>query len=330
MEMTNNVVPLKGAKMAPKAVRSKMDTLMMTPAIIDRWVAPPFQRPKKVNEKVKVMAEELKQNGGVISGILTLGTIEGERTTYLIDGQHRVEAFRLSGLAECIADVRICEFEHMGEMGDEFVKLNTALVPMTTDDKLRGMEGSIAAIHNIKMALPFIGYGRNLRKGGNSPLLGMSVALRCWDGASKETPKSNNISAIDIARSISPESTQDLISCLRIVRAAWGDDPENYRLWSGLNLTMVMWLYRKLVVDKERAGGRRYMVLSQEMFKKCLLSVAADRDYADWLVGRNVGERDRSPCYTRLKHIFIQRMKTEMHTDDPKKLKMPQPHWAST
>jgi hypothetical protein len=220
--MTTNVVPLKGAKTAPKAVSSKMETLILTHALIDKWVAAPFQRPLKVNKKVIEFAEELKANGGMINGILTLGTIVGERTIYLLDGQHRKEGFVISGLTECIADVRVCEFEHMGEMGDEFVKLNSQLVRMSTDDILRGMEGSIPAIHNIKMALPFVGYGKNLRKGGNSPLVGMALVLRCWDGASRETPKTNNHPAIDLAREITPESTQDLIGCLRLVKSAWG------------------------------------------------------------------------------------------------------------
>jgi hypothetical protein len=86
-----------------------------------------------------------------------------------------------------------------------------------------------------------------------------------------------------------------------------------------------MWLYRKLVLDKER-GVRRYVVLNADLFKKCMMSVAANADYADWLLGRAIGERDRGPCYTRLKHIFLERLKVELHKDN---LKMPQPHWAT-
>jgi hypothetical protein len=36
------------------------------------------------------------------------------------------------------------------------------------------------------------------------------------------------------------------------------------------------------------------------------MSVSANTDYVDWLVGRNLGERDRTPAYGRLKTIFVQ------------------------
>ncbi len=94
----SEVVMMKGMKQAPKAARSKMDTLMLTPSITEAWLAPPFQRPLKINERVRAIALDLRHNGGVIDGILTLGTIEGDTALYLLDGQHRVAAFRISEL----------------------------------------------------------------------------------------------------------------------------------------------------------------------------------------------------------------------------------------
>jgi hypothetical protein len=79
-------------------------------------------------------------------------------------------------------------------------------------------------------------------------------------------------------------------------------------------------------MDKER-GIKRYVVLNADLFKKCLMSVAANSDYSDWLVGRQIGERDRSPCYARLRSIFTDRLRNEMHTNA---IKFPQPHWMSS
>lgn len=315
---------LKGAKQPPKAIRSKMDTLILTPKVIDSWVSPPFQRPLKINEKVRTIAEELKHNGGVIDGVLTLGAIAGGPDVYLLDGQHRVEAMRISELKECIADVRICAFEHLGEMGDEFVKLNTAIVKMNPDDVLRAMEGIIPAIHNIKEACPFVGY-ENIRRGTAKAVLSMSAAIRSWVGSGSDTPKQHTTSAINVARELSAVEAQELVRFLNIARSAWGDDPQNYRLWTALNLCLCMWLYRKLVLDKER-GVKRYVVLNPDLFKKCLLSVAASGDYVDWLVGRSLSERDRAPCYMRLKGLFVSRLRMELHTD---KVQMPQPAWGA-
>lgn len=319
-------VIFKGIKQPPKAVRSKMDTLILTPKIIDSWVAPPFQRPLKINERVRTIGEELKHNGGVIDGVLTLGTIDGESPVYLLDGQHRIAAMRISELAECIADVRICSFAHMGEMGDEFVKLNTAIVRMSPDDVLRGMEGVIPIIHNIKEACPFVGY-ENIRRGTTSAILSMSSALRTWSGSASETPKQQTTSAVHIAREVSAVEAQELIHFLNLARSAWGNDPQNHRLWTALNLCLCMWLYRKLVMDKDMRGARRYVSLNHDIFRKCLMSVAANADYVDWLIGRSLTERDRMPCYLRLKAIFTGRLKIELHNQKPQ---MPQPHWAAS
>lgn len=90
----------------------------------------------------------------------------------------------------------------------------------------------------------------------------------------------------------------------------------------------MMWMWRRLVLDKERVGNTRYVVLTPDQFKRCAMSVSADANYVDWLLGRNIGERDRSPCYQRLKTIFVQRLAN----DTPKattKPKLPQPAWAS-
>ncbi len=317
---------LKGAKQPPKSVRSKMDTLILTPTLIDSWAHPPFQRPLKVNERVRSIAAELTQNGGVIDGVLTLATIVGEDTVYLLDGQHRIEAMRISDLPKCIADVRICQFDSMAEMGDEFVKLNSAIVKMNPDDVLRAMEGNVPIIHNIREACPFIGYA-NVRRGNakGTAVLSMSAALKLWLGSGRETPSLPTTSAIASAKEIPVASAQDLIRFLTLARQAWGGEPQNFRLWTSLNLGLCMWLYRKLLMDKER-GLKRYVVLNPDLFKKCLMSVAANGDYVDWLVGRALSERDRAPCYMRLKGIFVQRLRLELHTD---KVLMPQPAWGS-
>lgn len=321
----NEVVMMKGMKQAPKAARSKMDTLLLTPELIERWEPPPFQRPLKLNERVRAIAEELKHNGGVIDGVLTLGIIEGDIALYLLDGQHRVAAFRMSELKECIADVRICTFANLGEMGDEFVKLNSSIVRMTPDDVLRGMEGTIPVVHNLKEACNFIAYN-NVRRTEGGPVLSMSAAIRTWFGAAAETPKQKTTSAVVLAREMSASDAQELIKFLNLARAAWGEDPQNYRLWTALNLCLCMWLYRKLVVEKPR-GTARYIHVNHDIFRKCLMSVAANTDYVDWLVGRSLSERNRAPCYLRLKAIFTARLKLEYHNEKPQ---MPQPGWVGT
>lgn len=322
-----NVVPIKGAKMPPKAVQSRMDTLIITPEMVSSWKVPLFQRPVRINVKVQSVTEHIKQTEA-IEGVLTLGALKSDvASLYIVDGQHRVEAFKLSGLSEAIADVRVCVFSDMAEMAEEFVQLNTALVKMRPDDILRGLENSTPALRSIRKACEFVGYD-NIRRGTSSPIVSMSALLRCWSAAGYETPSGSNsgLGASGLAQSLEQSSVQNLIAFLSTAHAAWGRDPEYFRLWGNLNLALCMWLWNRLVLDRDRSGSKRYAVLDIPKFKRCLMSVSADRDHIEWLQGRNLGDRDRSPCYVRLKNIFARRLSEDM---GGKKPSLPSPAWAS-
>ncbi len=320
------IVNLKGRE-APKASRSAMETLLFTREEVEAWLVPPFQRPLRVNDKVRAMSEEMAQDGGIIPGVLTLGVLKGSKTLYIVDGQHRTEAFKLSGLQECIADVRMVTFANMAEMAEEFVNLNSSLVKMRPDDILRGLEGSVPSLKRIRDACDFVGYGQIRRADSKSAVIGMSVLLRCWFASAHETPtsQSGGRNAAMLAHDLDANDCDKLIVFMQIARAAWGTDPEHFRLWGALNLTLTMWLWRQIVLDKER-GVKRYVVLNNDQFKKCLMSMSANSEYLDWLVGRAMNDRDRSPCFVRMKAIFTKRLQQDAPT---KKIQLPQPAWSS-
>lgn len=320
------VVNIRGLREAPVASQSRMETALITPVQAKDWRVPPFQRPLRVNAKVLAMAEEMKANRVEISGVLTLGQIKGDSMVWLVDGQHRREAFLLSGLPEIIADLRLVKFASMAEMAEEFVRLNSSMVKMRPDDILRGLEETIPALAKIRKDCGFVGYDNIRRNNSSAPVLGMSALLRCWAASLGETPSQGGLSASGFATTMTPESTEELIRFLLTAHAAWGRDPEYFRLWSNLNLSVCMWLWRKLVVDRERAGSKRYAVLSIDAFKKCLMSLSASGDYVDWLQGRSLNDRDRAPCYGRLKVIFVKRLTEEAR--DNRRPMLPQPAWA--
>lgn len=319
------IIPLKNSREAPKSARSSMETVILSVKEVEGWKTPPFQRPLRINAKVQAMAESLKQNALEIGGILTLGKLAKDPTTWIVDGQHRLEAFKISGLDEIIADVRICHFDSMAEMAAEFVQLNSSLVKMRPDDVLRGLESSLASLQAIRNQCEFVGYD-NIRRNANTPVLSMSAVLRCWYASLYETPtaSSSGLSAATMAEALDALSTQNLIVFLLTTHSAWGRDPEYFRLWGNLNLAVTMWTWRRLVLDKERSGNKRYVVLTPAQFKLCLMSVSATSDYIDWLQGRNLSDRDRSPCYGRLKSIFVKRL-----SEGSEKPRFPQPAWAS-
>lgn len=323
-----NVVSISGAREAPKSEQSRMDTLIISRAMVNQWKIPPFQRPVRMNEKVRYVTEQIKKTEA-IEGVLTLGRMKSDGALYIVDGQHRIEAFRLAEIDEAIADVRVVTFDSMAEMAGEFVRLNSALVRMRPDDILRGMESDSATLKTIRKSCEFVGYDY-IRRGKSGPIVSMSQVLRCWFAANCETPASSGAhvfgGAAGLAQSFDTLSVQNLIAFLNIAHAAWGRDPEYYRLWSTLNLTLCAWMWNRLVIDRDRIGNKRYAVLNATEFKRCLMSVSADGDYTSWLVGRNLTDRDRSPCYARLKGIFSRRLAEE---SKGKKPALPSPAWAS-
>jgi len=322
----SKVTPITSTlKPAPNS-RSRTETLLIEMRTIAGWKIPPFQRQLRVNEKVREIAENIRHEGGVIPGVITVGILKGGRDAgdYLIDGQHRIEAFRLSECSEAIADVRFMQFDSMAQMGEEFVQLNSNIVRMRPDDVLRGLEASTPVLSHIRQKCPWIGYDQ-IRHGPSSALLSMSTVLRAWDGASGDTPVSSRKSAIHLASEMSMDNVNLMIVVLALCYDAWSLDEASKRLWGALNLGVVMWMWRRLVLDTARTGNMRYIVLRNEQFKRCLMSVAANASYNDWLVGRQMGDRDRAPAYARLRQIFTRRL---LEDKVAPKIQLPGPAWA--
>lgn len=312
---------IKGLKVARGSARKRQDTLRLTLADVDRWKVPPFQRPLKVTPKLREIAEELKENGGVIKGSLLLGVFKGD--TYLVDGQHRIEAFRMSGLDEVYADVRIGDYDSMAEMAEDFAEENSSIVSMGPDDRLRALAVAHRPMQTILAGCPYVGFGM-VRRGEASPILSMSVVLRMWAGSAVETPVSATKGAQTLAEALTDDDAHRIVDFLGTVYGAWGRDAEYNRLWAALNLTLCAWIWRRTVIGKYKAVT---IALTREQFHHCAMRVSASSQYLDWLGGRKLGERDRSPCFQRLRQIFTASLREEGVV--AKKLRFPDPPWST-
>lgn len=305
-----------------KTTRSTVDTIMLTQEIIRQWAAPPFQRPLRVNEKLLGIVEQVKLDGGVIPGILTLGVFD--RTTYIVDGQHRIEAFRLSELDEGFADIRTVHFENMADMAEEFVNLNSKIVALRPDDVLRGLESSLPGLRRLRKECAFVGYDM-VRRNNHSPILSMATVLRVWAAASAEVPVAGSTSAMDRARSFSEDEAEKCARYLNICFKAWGRDPEYSRLWGTLNLGICGWLYRRVVLGDGFTSTKRHIRLSGDEYGKAIMGLSTSDDYMSWLVGRGLVDRDRAPAFNRIKAIIGRRL-----ASGEKKIMFPQPEWATS
>jgi len=310
---------IKPSTEAERSTRTTLDTIEISPHEVKSWKVPPFQRPLRVNDKVRALAVTIKDDSGVIPGILTIGVLDKQR--YILDGQHRREAFLISECLVGYVDVRIAHFDSMAEMGEEFVNLNSQLVRMRPDDILRGLEGTHAPVAKVRRRCPFVGYDM-VRRGERSPMLSMSALLRCWFASAPEVPSAGGLTSVGILSRFTDEEADNVISFLDMAMHAWGRDVEYQRLWLNLNLTLTMWVYRRLVITPYSVRTQK---ITKDLFTKLLMSLSADSNYLDWLVGRQLRDRDRSPCYGRIRASFTGRLLAETG----KKPSFPAPAWAS-
>jgi hypothetical protein len=302
---------------------TKMETKLLSLGEMFSWILPPFQREEVQTKKVIEFADELRTNQGMVGGVILLGVLRGaeESAVYLVDGQQRRKACEISGQAEFIADVCTKHYNSMADMAEDFKRVNGRLVPFKPDDLLRACELSHPTLKQLRDRCPFIGYGNIRRYEDRSPTLSVSIALKCWFGSGQPTPVAQG-QAVALLDQLDEIQSQNLSVFLLMAHKAWGNDRQYGRLWANLNLTMCMYLYRKLVLDP----SNRRVPLPKEMFGKALMSVSANGPYYDWLQGRSITERDRSPCYKRLKSIFVERLTQEYNG---KLFKLPHPDWAS-
>jgi hypothetical protein len=306
--------------------RTRMETRIVYPEEVTNWLLGSFQRDLRPNKKVRAYADKLKGEwGGVMKGIITLGKLinDPKDTTWIVDGQHRIHAFKLSELDECLVDIQTRWFETRAEMAAAYKELNSTLVRQTPDDNLRAMEETVNGLHLIRTSCPAVGYG-NVRRPGNKHMISMSALLRCWAISRSETPgASSQVPAEDLAIALTDVDVRCIIQFMDMASEAWGTDREYHRLWLQLNMSLCMWLYRRLVVDRNRTGKRR-VVLGEDEFRRCLMRLSSTHMYVDWLAGRTMHERERAPAYYRICDAFM----VSLRADGIARPILPRPEWA--
>lgn len=298
--------------------KSVMETILFSREDAKAWILPPFQRNLTHNGKLMEVADLIKRAGGVIPGVLTMGILQEKK--FLVDGQHRREAFLLADLADGMADVRTIVFESMEDMAAEFVRLNSRIVVMKPDDILRAMESSSPTLQQIRESCSFVGYA-NIRRNERAPILSMSQTLRSWRASSLDIPSTCGPPVATVPATMPEEEVDLLCRFLKVAFKAWGRDEAYVKLWNACNLAICMWIWRRIVVSQYSAKSTR---IDDEQYCKCLMSLSADDLYLSWIVGRSLGDRDRGPTYNRIKTIFC----TRLQNDTGKKHILPAPEWA--
>jgi hypothetical protein len=297
-------------------IKTEMLTQRITKSTLDRWAIWQYQRPLRENQKVRKLADVIRREGA-IPGVIVLGRVNGDPTLYRLDGQHRLHAFGLADVESVSCDVRICHFNSAADMGAEYIRINSQLVPQQSDDRLRAISPDSALLTLMAEACPFVSFGRTAQ-------ISASAVIRSWIGSNNQTP---NLSAGSVHEHLeSIEDTEYLIDVLTGLHAAWGLDRETRNLWRPLNLVLCFWLWRRVVSpDRPTGSGHRSTQMSGDMFTTCMRALSANVDYCAYLVGRRFGDRDRGRTYEYIKKLVVARYKYETGM----KPVLPQPPWAS-
>jgi len=311
-----------------KMTRTRVEPAVITEELIKSWKLPGIQRNVIVNAKFLQMVEKIKKDSGVIPGMIVLGEFNGE--IYLVDAQHRLEAFLATGLKEGYAHLRIKQFDTLEELSAEYVGTNSTIRAFRPDDIMRGLEPQSPPLQAIRRRCPFVGYGTLRHTNSSNAFLSMSLLLRCWDMSKSESAGTRSSSAAQAtAEALTLPDAIQCADAANVLAAAWGHDPEVSRLWNGLNLTLCFWIYRRsvLATDEERGTGRhakRATRLSPELFEKAMMSVSANDHYVDWLVGRNNTDKHRPAAIRKLKLMIAARVELETGT----RPLLPNAEWA--
>lgn len=312
---------VKPSSVSEKQTKTTMDTIEIVPKLVASWKSPPFQRDLKINAKVIAVSEEIRLNGGVLPGVITIGILDGE--PYIVDGQHRLNAFLNAQLLVGYCDVRTHWFTTMADMAAEYVRLNSQMVRLRPDDIMRGLEPSSVALQRIRRKCGYIGYDL-VRRSDKAPIVSMSVFIRTWVGTKTEVPQGR--AGVTALTQMDEAETTNAIDFVQLCFDAWRRDPEYGRLWKSLNLTMCAWLYRRLVLGERVTSSSRLERFSADDFRRCLLALSAESSYLEYLTARSLSDQSRAPTYGRIKGIFQRRYLAE----HGKQVRLPQPPWATS
>lgn len=228
-------------------------------------------------------------------------------------------------VAAAFAKIQYEYHDSMIAMAERFEKLNTPIERIKRDDIYRCNLNRSPSIDALVKKCPFIGFGAVKRNGTNSACVArVSGILRYWYSSRPEVPVARMPSARDTVAWFDKEDTvDDLVTFLGLCHRAWSSSPEYSSLWNPFNMTLCMWLYRRICLEVTSKG----LQVTNELFYLCLLSLTGNRDYLAWLAAAHGGRsmnRDRNEGYRRITDSFRRTIQDSL---GGKKCFLPVPTW---
>ena len=220
--------------------------VLLTIDDLEYLMKPPCQRFVSKTKRVERLTEEMLKTGRLGVGILlVMGLPNGE--VHLVDGNHRIEAFRNSGLKSIIVSVQTKSAKTYKDIAEEYIRCQCSLKTSTVDDKLKGIAVGHPPLQKIAQFCTFVTYKRASTR--SDCLISMSDVVHCWFDASTNPPTrysgDKGIPIEECAKLITDKDAACIIEWLLVCQISLGT--VNRVLWAPLNMTLCLWLYKQMV-----------------------------------------------------------------------------------
>lgn len=228
-----------------------------------RFPLPSCQRAFRPSAKKRAEVLEEMIRTGRIPGQILLGTINGT-DLYLVDGQHREIICLDAGIETILAEVRVRRFANMDELVKEYIRCNSKIASHTSGDQLKALVTLYpTTLGFISKKCSFVSFSSRRIDGGKANV-NFSMCISAWTHSKRNKPTDGGFGKVeDMARDLTPADAAQLAEFLKLAHDAWGREPAIATLWGNLNLTLCMWLYRRVVLAATVAPSRRKKAVTQ-------------------------------------------------------------------
>lgn len=261
------------------------------------WKIPDWGREPKVNRHVLSVAEDLKECNH-LSSTLVLGVYDN--TIWRIDGNHRLLGFLLSGIPNMLAHCMVHYCDGHKDMYRIYKIYQRHLRTPTKDDNLKGLAETRDPLQTIKNRCKFVTY--ETVNDTESRRIRMSAVIRAWYDSVPYIPKHIRANIEEQAVKIEETEARKIVEFLLACKE--GLSIQVPFLWKPINITLLMWLYRRLVwgeIDVE-SEDVEYSRLTKDEFILGMLGLQTNNYYGT--LGTRELERDRFGAYTSLMSYF--------------------------
>jgi hypothetical protein len=291
------------------------DVLIDRHLALEVWQVPEYNREttdtKKVNELVEALLREpvLRYDHFIISC--------RECVLRKVDCNHRVRAFEKSGLPAIRVNIHYIRFDSEEEEVEAYRQKQYQLKRSTPNDRLKVVARTHQPLQRIAELCNFVTFDKACA-GQAGKLVTMSTVVQVYEWSKTNPPRSRSVSSIeDLAKTLTAEDAAQIVEFLLLCREYF--EVKNPSLWKVSNLTLCLWLYRRLIWREEVEDTRWSRMTSQEFGSG--LGALSNTTYAGRITNKTLShDTDRNAIWRHLIGGFRQGLGT---THGRTKLKTP-------